>query len=201
MVGWFHHLGYAWCVLAMMQRGQVGAFLSFAAVLEIPTIPLALGHMNKEWRRDYTFGILFFITRVILHFYVVLHAFTTYTNSIFPLVPLIPLPLHIYWFTNWVRQQLRTGRAPKTRSVPSSSSALQGGVDGDKALRSKRAGCEVAGALAEGRDVTMAVEDTAAAAVDAAVGAAVEGSLGLLTLSGLRSRGGNNTKTEAAKGR
>ncbi|KAJ3325500.1 hypothetical protein HDU76_013185 [Blyttiomyces sp. JEL0837] len=56
--GWFHHSGYAWCVFALMQRGQVGAFLAFGAMLETSTVPLALGHINKKWRQDYLFGFL-----------------------------------------------------------------------------------------------------------------------------------------------
>ncbi|KAJ3216176.1 hypothetical protein HDU67_009825 [Dinochytrium kinnereticum] len=144
--GWFHHLGYAYCVLAMMQRAQIGAFLSFASILEISTIPLALGHMNKAWRRDYTFGILFFITRVVLHGYVVVHAYRTYAPSLFWIVPFIPFPLHIYWFTNWVRQQVRMGGGKTKKREP----------------------------LQEDGDVTATVENAAAVAVDAAVDASVD---------------------------
>ncbi|KAJ3095967.1 hypothetical protein HDU97_006336 [Phlyctochytrium planicorne] len=146
--GWFHHLGYGYCVLAMMQRAQIGAFLSFASILEISTIPLALGHMNKAWRRDYTFGIMFFITRVVLHGYVVMHAYSTYAPSIFWIVPFIPWPLHIYWFSNWVRQQLRKGTIGKAKKQREP--------------------------LEENGDVTARVENAAAVAVDAAVDASVD---------------------------
>ncbi|KAI8848696.1 hypothetical protein BC829DRAFT_393660, partial [Chytridium lagenaria] len=140
--GWCHHLGYAYCVFGLVQRGQIGAFLSFAAILEIPSIPLALGHMNKAWRRDYTFGILFFITRVILHGYVVVHAYTTYSPSLFWIVPFIPSPPHLLG-TNWLVNNSK-------------------GCHGNAKKREP---------LQERGDPTATVENAAAVAVDAAVDA------------------------------
>ncbi|TPX49082.1 hypothetical protein SeMB42_g01732 [Synchytrium endobioticum] len=67
LTGWIHHVGYAIVVLVCIQHRVAGGFLTFASLLELPTIPLALGHINKSWRRDYLFGLLFFTTRVVLN--------------------------------------------------------------------------------------------------------------------------------------
>ncbi|KAJ3111654.1 hypothetical protein HDU96_005490 [Phlyctochytrium bullatum] len=146
-----------------MQRAQIGAFLSFAAIMELSTIPLALGHMNKAWRRDYTFGILFFITRVLGHGYVVVHAIQTYWPSTFWIVPFVPFPLHIHWFANWVRQQQRKGTIGRAKKREP---------------------------LQENGDVTATVENAAAVAVDAAVDASVDliNTISNVAESGLRSR-------------
>ncbi|KAI8928177.1 hypothetical protein BC831DRAFT_449479 [Entophlyctis helioformis] len=40
-----------------------GAFL-VASIMELPTIVLAIGHMNRSFRSEYLFGFLFFVTRL-----------------------------------------------------------------------------------------------------------------------------------------
>ncbi|KAJ3414110.1 hypothetical protein HDV05_007054 [Chytridiales sp. JEL 0842] len=112
--GWFHHLGYGYCVFAILQRGQAGNFITFASMLEVPTIVLALGHINKNWRQDLLFGMLFFLTRVVLHGWVVYYAYNLYTGSSFWIVPAIPYVLHIHWLYGWIKQQRRLAAKKKT---------------------------------------------------------------------------------------
>ncbi|TPX33839.1 hypothetical protein SmJEL517_g03306 [Synchytrium microbalum] len=107
LTGWVHHIGYSIVVFGCIQHRVAGGFLTFASLLELPSIPLSLGHIKKAWRRDYLFGVLFFATRVLVNFYVILHVRVAYPHSNFYLVTAAPLPLHIFWFYNWVQQQIR----------------------------------------------------------------------------------------------
>eukprot|EP00842_Homolaphlyctis_polyrhiza_P001253 jgi/Hompol1/2128/HPOL_005868-RA len=106
ITGWVHHFGYLLVILNCMKYNITGGFLCFASILETPTIFLALGHINPAWRKDLVFGALFFLTRIVLHIYVILHVRHTYSSN-FWMVTASPLPVHIFWFVNWVRQQLR----------------------------------------------------------------------------------------------
>ena len=112
--GWIHHTGYLLVILNGLKYEFPGAFLCFASILEIPTICLALGHINKAWRQDYLFGFLFFVTRILLHAYVVHHAFVTYQSNYW-MVTAIPYPIHVWWFINWLRQQMRLKSQSNTK--------------------------------------------------------------------------------------
>ncbi|KAJ3069002.1 hypothetical protein HDU98_007907 [Podochytrium sp. JEL0797] len=54
--GWIHHIGYALVVITQMQYGQIGGYLTMASVMELSTVFLSMGHLNKLWRRDLWFG-------------------------------------------------------------------------------------------------------------------------------------------------
>ncbi|KAI9366136.1 hypothetical protein DFJ73DRAFT_807206 [Zopfochytrium polystomum] len=123
--GWVHHLGYAYCVFSLLQRAQIGSFLAFGAILELSTVPLALGHIDKRMRRDWVFGGLFFVTRVVFHAYVVYHAISVYHRSWYWIVPTLPWPLHVHWFLQWVKQQRRL---KKKQLATSTSTAVAAAV-------------------------------------------------------------------------
>ncbi|ORY41890.1 hypothetical protein BCR33DRAFT_718554, partial [Rhizoclosmatium globosum] len=55
--GWVHHIGYAVVVVTQMQMGQIGAYLTMGSAMEVSTVFLALGMINKAWRHDLIFGI------------------------------------------------------------------------------------------------------------------------------------------------
>nr|KAJ3418205.1 hypothetical protein HK105_000202 [Polyrhizophydium stewartii] len=122
VTGWIHHFGYLICVVNCVKYRIAGGFLCFASILEMPTIVLALGHINRAWRRDLLFGALFFTTRIVLHAYVVWHVYNTYESN-FWMVTAAPYPIHVYWFANWVRQQLRQRRRVSAQSLPASAAA------------------------------------------------------------------------------
>ncbi|KAI8804444.1 hypothetical protein BJ742DRAFT_450856 [Cladochytrium replicatum] len=107
LTGWFHHLGYTAVVLGVVQQRVPGGFLAFAAMLELPTIPLSLGNINRQWKRDYTFGVLFFLTRIVFHSYVIVHCYHAFPATQLWMVTAIPFPLHLYWFRGWVNQMRR----------------------------------------------------------------------------------------------
>ncbi|KAH9265583.1 hypothetical protein BASA84_001587 [Batrachochytrium salamandrivorans] len=106
VTGWIHHVGYFICVLNCLKYRIAGGFLCFASVLETPTIVLALGHIHRAWRKDLLFGGLFFITRIVLHAWIIHHVYSTYQSE-FWIVTATPYPIHVYWFLNWTRQQIR----------------------------------------------------------------------------------------------
>jgi hypothetical protein len=108
ITGWFHHSLYAFLLLFVIGWEKEGIFL-VAGIQELPTLILSLGYLYKPWRQDRLFGLTFFLTRIVFHFFpltwFIYRAWPEITS--FWITPLLVVPLHFYWFGKWVRQQIR----------------------------------------------------------------------------------------------
>ncbi|KAJ3342886.1 hypothetical protein HDU91_000475 [Kappamyces sp. JEL0680] len=104
LTGWVHHIIYTGIILEFMRFGIPGV-LGSLTVIEIPTLLLALGNINKKWRTNLLFGFCFFTTRVVYHAWVIFDSFFLLSpSSRFFWFMAIGWPLHIHWFLNWFRK-------------------------------------------------------------------------------------------------
>ncbi|TPX30548.1 hypothetical protein SmJEL517_g05909 [Synchytrium microbalum] len=103
--GWFHHSLYTTVVVLLIRHRVSGAFI-LAGILELPTLLLAMGQINKKLRQDLVFGGAFFMTRIVLHVYLGIRLYTDF-QSWQHWIAVGIFPLHAVWFSNWVKQQVR----------------------------------------------------------------------------------------------
>eukprot|EP00456_Euglypha_rotunda_P073173 TRINITY_DN6653_c0_g1_i1.p1 TRINITY_DN6653_c0_g1~~TRINITY_DN6653_c0_g1_i1.p1 ORF type:complete len:147 (-),score=8.38 TRINITY_DN6653_c0_g1_i1:16-456(-) len=68
LTGWVHHFGYAALVSWVLYR-EISFLSGTLFPFELSTIPLSAGYMKKPWRRDWEFGIIFFIIRLVYNAY------------------------------------------------------------------------------------------------------------------------------------
>lgn len=105
--GWLHHLGYILLTLHLINE-QLTSLYTLMFLMEIPTIVLAIGKLNKNWRSDLLFGVTFGATRILMHGIVIwqLYAYFPIDGQWWLLLGSV-FPLHLHWFLSWVRQQVR----------------------------------------------------------------------------------------------
>lgn len=116
MSGWFHHTLYTFVVFHLIQW-QVSGTFCILAVLELPTLLLAIGTIRKELRRDRVFGAVFFATRIVFHVYMIKKIHEGFPGRHFYLIPIGVFPLHVLWFQGWVKQQVRIRAKNKSEEV------------------------------------------------------------------------------------
>ncbi|KAJ3341681.1 hypothetical protein HDU93_004315 [Gonapodya sp. JEL0774] len=135
LAGYVHHTLFTLIFLFAIYHGLVACILPFC-LLELPTLVMALGQLDKRYRRDLVFGGTYFGTRVAMHAALCASIAGELEVGImvWPL-PSIVLPLHIYWFHKWVKQQqrLRTKRRveEKEKDVQKNSDAISKRVAGE----------------------------------------------------------------------
>ncbi|KAI8853262.1 hypothetical protein BC829DRAFT_24391 [Chytridium lagenaria] len=118
VTGWIHHILYTFLVGFAIVFLLPGAFM-IAALLELPTIFLSVGHIWKFLRSDLLFGLTFFLTRICFHGYLTYTLHTSWPNLFYWIFGVIVYPLHLYWFTNFIRQQIRM-RRDEQKTAPES---------------------------------------------------------------------------------
>lgn len=97
MTGWVHHLFYI-MTLFWFLRLQISSLFTIASILELPTLILAAGSMEHEWRSDLLFGSTFFILRLVAHAWMMIALKKYHRIQFMWIVALIIYPLHMYWF-------------------------------------------------------------------------------------------------------
>ncbi|EDQ90335.1 uncharacterized protein MONBRDRAFT_24687 [Monosiga brevicollis MX1] len=105
--GWTHHILFNTLILGLTYHDSHNT-LFYAFIEEIPTLLLGLGNIHLPWRQDLLFGATFFLTRICYHAY---HAYVILTHIHQPrpsviyaaLFTSLTFLLHVYWFSNWVR--------------------------------------------------------------------------------------------------
>lgn len=95
--GWVHHLFYI-VLLTWFLRLQVSSLFTATSILELPTLILAAGSMQHEWRSDFLFGSTFFILRLVAHAWMMVNLKKYHRIEFMWIVALVIYPLHIYWF-------------------------------------------------------------------------------------------------------
>eukprot|EP00386_Alphamonas_edax_P005295 GDKI01016906.1.p1 GENE.GDKI01016906.1~~GDKI01016906.1.p1 ORF type:complete len:279 (-),score=61.78 GDKI01016906.1:373-1209(-) len=102
-----HHLMYGHFMLYCISwGGEWGVCLFF--LVEIPTFMLSIGSIHAPWRFDLSFGLVWFIVRILYHGLVII--MTTRTN--FASLPYsvfcgwLAFALHVMWFWGWLKGKL-----------------------------------------------------------------------------------------------
>ncbi|CAO3632805.1 unnamed protein product [Cunninghamella echinulata] len=120
--GWIHHSIYI-VILFWLMRCKSTSFFTVNAILELPTVILALGSMKASWRCDVLFACSFFALRLVYHAFMILAVKQYHRIESLWLVATLVFPLHIYWFYGIVQLQVKRIRAHfKSKSISSINS-------------------------------------------------------------------------------
>ena len=115
--GWIHHLFY---LVFLSHAYLLGYTVSFntIAIMELPSIILAGRRLFPKYLgHDILFGVLFFLTRIVFHGYLLYRIGSEKVKvNIFPTILAIWV-LHWYWFSQWCKKKLRRSNYLKIRSL------------------------------------------------------------------------------------
>ncbi|CEL96981.1 unnamed protein product [Vitrella brassicaformis CCMP3155] len=116
--GWVHHGVYTVIMLYALASKQVWIFMLFG-IDEIPTVMLGIGNIHVPWRFDWSFGIAFWLTRVVWHTCVL--GLLLYHRiwmadvrlSVTLVFVTLSLAMHCHWITNWASKKVKNHRNKK----------------------------------------------------------------------------------------
>jgi hypothetical protein len=102
LTGYPHHLVYLFINLLALAKGtECCNYYNLYMLAELPTTILGIGSLNAKLRSDRLFGGSFFLTRIFYHS---LLTFLLRHNALVMRVALFVLPVHMYWFKNWLKK-------------------------------------------------------------------------------------------------
>ncbi|KAI8331839.1 hypothetical protein BC941DRAFT_315885, partial [Chlamydoabsidia padenii] len=104
--GWIHHSIYI-VILFWLMRCRSASFFTVNAILELPTVILAVGSMRARWRSDLLFACSFFALRLVYHAWMIVAVRQHHRIESLWLVAVLVFPLHVYWFYGIVQLQIR----------------------------------------------------------------------------------------------
>jgi len=102
LTGYFHHIVYIIVSIVSFRINAAGLYMLYL-IEELPTIFLSTGSYNQLLRKDYTFGLTFFLTRIVYHIFL---TWKFKTNFMFITMGALSLSVHSYWFKNWCSKYL-----------------------------------------------------------------------------------------------
>ncbi|KAJ7491052.1 hypothetical protein FB451DRAFT_1552588 [Mycena latifolia] len=121
--GWIHHCFYIILLHYILQRGWAHGFC-LCAVMELPTLHLALSFLHPRFRHDWLFCVSFFATRIIFHLFL-FWAFYSLGGNLFAQGSRLPaaflalvFPGHALWFAQSVRGTVRRSQKSDHPSAP-----------------------------------------------------------------------------------
>ena len=100
--GYFHHIVYIIVSIVSFRIDAVGLYILYL-IEELPTIFLSTGSYNQLLRKDYTFGLTFFLTRIVYHIFL---TWRFQSSFLFLIIGILSLSVHSYWFKNWCSKYL-----------------------------------------------------------------------------------------------
>ncbi|KAI7882891.1 hypothetical protein K492DRAFT_185640 [Lichtheimia hyalospora FSU 10163] len=106
LTGWFHHTLYI-LILLWFLRLRTASFFCTAAILEVPTLILALGSLKQSWRCDFLFASTFFVLRLVMHAWMIHELKQHHRVQSLWMVAVVVFPLHLYWFYGIISHQIR----------------------------------------------------------------------------------------------
>ena len=110
--GYLHHIVYLCVNMLALWSGEYPFFLLFM-LEELPTVFLSIGSFNEKYRKNYTFGITFFLTRIVFHAFLIYKMYQNGSLLVATLASVV-LVLHVYWFYGWVKKYLSVGKVGKS---------------------------------------------------------------------------------------
>jgi len=148
-LSYIHHSFYTFVTAYLLLVKQCGDQFMLMMVFEIPTILLALGHVSNDTiRNDWLFGVLFFFSRIVYHFFITAVFIYHLGFDSRTLLVMASIPMHVYWFYGWYQSMFRKtasrrnsiAAAPeppvKLRVSPASSPVLGSGRSRNPSPRS-----------------------------------------------------------------
>ncbi|SAM05481.1 hypothetical protein [Absidia glauca] len=108
--GWIHHSIYI-VILFWLMRCRSASFFTVNAILELPTVILAVGSMRARWRSDLLFASTFFALRLVYHAWMISAVKKEHRIESLWLVAVLVFPLHVYWFYGIVILQVKRIRS------------------------------------------------------------------------------------------
>ncbi|KAM0749574.1 hypothetical protein T439DRAFT_315845 [Meredithblackwellia eburnea MCA 4105] len=152
LTGWVHHSAYTVLVSFIIYRDFCHVF-ALAAFMELPTFILALAMIAPATRSDVFFSVVFFLTRILYHIALIVSYITpygrTYGCQLFsavdgtPIASFVPAgallaaaPLHISWFTNSIKGQIRRRR--QAQKAMATAAAEAEAAESESAAREAR---------------------------------------------------------------
>ena len=103
ITSYVHHFAYIGLFVYGKYYNRYHLYL-FGLPYEIPTILLNLGYINKKYRNNNLFGILFFICRIVHNLYLLYRTFLVY-NDLF-IFNLLTFILHCQWYTKFIKKYI-----------------------------------------------------------------------------------------------
>jgi hypothetical protein len=120
--GWVHHTAYC-IIIPWILEYRITGSMAVAIANEVPTAMLALGTLDKSMRTDLPFGIVYFLTRILLDAFA---GYVHYTTSeirplwVFSWAIMGP---HILWFRAWTVSYGKKLRADKEKRAVAAAAA------------------------------------------------------------------------------
>lgn len=96
-----HHIFYVAFIATLLSHGYSNGFM-LCFVMEVPTFILSLGSVQKSLRSDVTFGISFFLTRIVYNVLLAYRLAVISFDGVIWKICVCVLGLHIFWFTKWL---------------------------------------------------------------------------------------------------
>jgi hypothetical protein len=103
ITSYVHHLAYIGLFVYGKYYNRYHLYL-LGLPYEIPTILLNLGYINRNYRNNTLFGILFFVFRIVHNLYLLYKTFIVH-NDLF-IFSLFTFILHCNWFTGYVKKYI-----------------------------------------------------------------------------------------------
>lgn len=98
--GYTHHFSYIIINIISLYTNSYPIYVLFLFE-EIPTTLLSIGSYDSSYRSDLLFGVIFFLTRIIYHLFLL---YTFRHNYIVMFFGMLVLPLHLFWFKGWIKK-------------------------------------------------------------------------------------------------
>jgi hypothetical protein len=116
--GFHHHIPYALFMGGALWFKCPAVFVAFYP-LEYSSLFLASGTIWPSCRQDIAFGVSFFLTRIVYHFVMWIHLYTTRESSplLFWPFALLPLGVHVFWWYKWLLSQLKKRKKEKKDKI------------------------------------------------------------------------------------
>ena len=103
ITSYVHHLAYIGLFVYGKYYNRYHLFL-LGLPYEIPTILLNIGYINRNYRNNMLFGILFFVCRILHNLYLLYRTFMVY-NDLF-IFSVFTFILHCRWFSKFVKKYI-----------------------------------------------------------------------------------------------
>lgn len=107
--GYLHHIVYLCVNILALWSGEYPYFMLFM-LEELPTVFLSVGSFNEKYRKNYTFGITFFLTRILFHAFLIYKMYQNGSRLVSGLASVV-LVLHVYWFYGWIKKYGLPGKS------------------------------------------------------------------------------------------
>lgn len=121
LTGWIHHTIYIFIVGYTSHMGWSHLF-TLCAVMEVPTLVLAIASLNSRFRSDVIFALSFFATRIVLHISLcasmVASRHNVTNDSYGPGILMACIfPLHAFWFYGCLKGFVKRAKSAQPQPV------------------------------------------------------------------------------------